>query len=95
MLKAFENREPHRIDVPPLTDDERFEIVKQVPSISAKSLDPKQIKLLLENPATANPLFLLVALEELRGFGSFVNSSTVAFLLSPVDPLGAKGASGR
>jgi hypothetical protein len=27
--------------------------------------------LVLDNPATGNPLFLLVALEELRGFGSF------------------------
>jgi hypothetical protein len=42
-----------------------------VPSLSAKSLDPTQVGLLLSNPATTNPLFLLVALEELRGFGSF------------------------
>src|SRR5262249_15362437 len=33
--------------------------------------DENQIALLLSNPATANPLFLLVALEELRGFGSY------------------------
>ncbi len=45
--------------------------MQQVPSLSAKSLDGKQIQLLLSNPATTNPLFLLVALEELRGFGSF------------------------
>jgi hypothetical protein len=39
--------------------------------MSAKNLSPRQIGLLLSNPATENPLFLLVALEELRGFGSF------------------------
>ena len=32
--------------------------------------------LLLANPATKNPLFLLVALEELRGFGSFEQLET-------------------
>jgi len=57
--------------VAPLTGEERFEIVTRVPSMSAKTLDPKQTGLLLSNPATQNPLFLLVALEELRGFGSF------------------------
>lgn len=71
VLKAFANRQHQRIEVPPLQDDERFEIVKEVPSLSAKTLDPKQVQQLLNNPATANPLFLLVALEELRGFGSY------------------------
>ena len=59
------------VRVEPLTNDERFEIVCQVPSLSAKRLAAKQIQLLLSNPATDNPLFLLVALEELRGFGSY------------------------
>lgn len=54
-----------------LTDDERMEIIRKVPSVSAKTLDKNQIKMLLENPATKNPLYLLIALEELRGFGSF------------------------
>lgn len=71
VLKAFEHREPRRIEVPVLTNEERFDIVKEVPSISAKALNPEQIELLLQNPATTNPLYLLVALEELRGFGSF------------------------
>ncbi len=57
--------------VTPLTDAERLDIVREVPSLSAKALDGGQVRLLLSNPATANPLFLLVALEELRGFGSF------------------------
>lgn len=71
VLKAFEHRVHERIEVPPLTNAERFDIVQEVPSLSAKSLAPDQIQLLLDNPATRNPLFLLVALEELRGFGAF------------------------
>ena len=39
--------------------------------VAAKMLDEQQIRLLLGNEATRNPLFLIVALEELRGFGSF------------------------
>ena len=70
-LNAMRKRNTQELKVEPLTNAERFEIVSQVPSISAKSLDPKQIALLLENPATTNPLYLVVALEELRGFGSF------------------------
>lgn len=54
-----------------LTNDEREEIIRKVPSVSAKTLDKDQIKMLLDNPATKNPLYLLIALEELRGFGSF------------------------
>ncbi len=71
VLQAFTHRQHERIDVPPLSDQERIDIVKQIPSLSAKTLNPQQVQLLLSNPATQNPLFLLVALEELRGFGSF------------------------
>jgi len=80
-LEAFAHRPHRRIDVAPLTGDERLEIVSQVPSISAKTLDAHQVGLLLSNPATDNPLFLLVALEELRGFGSFeqLNARIEAF----------------
>ncbi len=60
-----------RLAVDPLSNDERIDIVRTVPSISAKTLDASQIQRLLENPETTNPLYLLVALEELRGFGSF------------------------
>lgn len=71
VLEVFQKRKRGHFNVSPLTNEERFEIVQRVPSLSAKSLDGKQIQLLLSNPATTNPLFLLVALEELRGFGSF------------------------
>ena len=70
-LISLRRRNTPEVKVEPLTNEERFEIVTEVPSISAKSLDPKQIGMLLKNPATNNPLYLIVALEELRGFGSF------------------------
>jgi len=70
-LAVLRARGTPELKVEPLSNEERFEIVAQVPSISAKSLDPKQVALLLDNPATTNPLYLTVALEELRGFGSF------------------------
>ena len=53
-----------------LTNDERIEIIRKVPSVSAKTLDKDQIRMLLDNPATKNPLYLLIALEELRGSGA-------------------------
>jgi hypothetical protein len=65
------NRQPHTLEVGPLTDAERLAIVRAIPSVAAKTLDEEQIGLLLANPATRNPLYLKVALEELRGFGSF------------------------
>lgn len=71
VIEAFDRRPCRRVQVQPLTDGERLEIVSRVPSLSAKALDAKQRALLLANSATKNPLFLLVALEELRGFGSF------------------------
>jgi telomerase protein component 1 len=58
-----------RID--PLTKAEQIEIMHELPAMSAKTLDAGQISTLLENPGTTNPLYLSVALDELRGFGSF------------------------
>jgi len=71
VLNAFEHRPHHAVAIGGLTDGERLDIVREVPSLSAKTLSPEQVGLLLGNPATENPLYLLVALEELRGFGSF------------------------
>jgi WD40 repeat protein len=70
ILDAFRRRPHHALALEPLTDEERREIIREVPSLSAKTLDDQQLGLLLDNPATRNPLYLLVALEELRGFGS-------------------------
>jgi WD40 repeat protein len=71
VARACRYRADLRLRVEALTRDEREDIVREVPSLSAKTLDADQIRLLIENPATANPLYLRVALEELRGFGSF------------------------
>ena len=58
-------------EISPLSDDECRQIARAVPSLAAKTLSDAQLDLLLNNPATRNPLYLRVALEELRGFGSF------------------------
>jgi tetratricopeptide (TPR) repeat protein len=71
VLAAFRQRQVQSVPVEPLTDADRREIIRSVPKLTAKTLDERQVQLLLSNPATANPLFLMVALEELRGFGSF------------------------
>jgi WD40 repeat protein len=54
-----------------LSDDDCRTIIQTVPTLAAKTLDDTQIALMLNNPNMRNPLFLLVALEELRGFGSY------------------------
>jgi hypothetical protein len=59
------------VPVPALTDDDRRRIIRELPSVFCKTLDDSQVSLLLENQATRNPLFLTVALEELRVFGAF------------------------
>lgn len=71
VARVFARRPKEHLRIAPLTEEDRRAIVRQVPSISAKTLDDEQVDLLLRNPATDNPLYLRVALEELRGFGSF------------------------
>lgn len=71
MLATIRNYAPREIKVSLLTDDERLGIVREIPSVAAKTLDEIQVRLLLDNEATRNPLFLIVALEEMRGSGSF------------------------
>jgi tetratricopeptide (TPR) repeat protein len=71
VLVASRRRQVQAVPVEPLTDADRREIIRAVPKLTAKTLDERQVSLLVANPATANPLFLMVALEELRGFGSF------------------------
>lgn len=70
-LEVLETREHYPVPVPPLAEVERRAIISEVPSLAAKAFDEQQVRLLLANSNTANPLFLLVALEELRGYGSY------------------------
>ena len=81
VLEAFRRRKHCSVQLAALTDAEQRLIIRQVPSLSAKTLDDDQVRLLLSNPATANPLFLLVALEELRGFAPYerLNERMAAF----------------
>ncbi|HCU37660.1 MAG TPA: hypothetical protein DGT21_20165 [Armatimonadetes bacterium] len=71
LLEELTKRGHLRVQVEPLTDADCEAIIDRVPALSAKALDAEQRRMLLENPATRNPLYLQVALEELRGFGSF------------------------
>ncbi len=77
VLTAFGERDFVAVPMEPLTRDERRAIVKAVPKLVAKTLDDRQIDALLANPATENPLFLMIALEELRGYGSFEHLDTL------------------
>lgn len=81
VLEAFGRRKHCPVQLASLSDAEQRLIIRQVPSLSAKTLDDDQVRLLLNNPATANPLFLLVALEELRGFAPYerLNERIAAF----------------
>jgi len=81
VLEAFQSRKHCLVEIAALSDAEQRLIIRQVPSLSAKALDDDQVRLLLTNPATANPLFLLVALEELRGFAPYerLNERIAAF----------------
>ncbi len=73
VLTAFSDRDFVNVEMQSLTRDERRAVIRAVPKLVAKTLDDRQIDLLLANPATENPLYLMVALEELRGYGSFEN----------------------
>jgi WD40 repeat protein len=90
ILEAFTERAHVPITLEPLTHPERREIMREVPSISAKTLSEEQIQALLEIPGTGNPLFLQVALEELRGFGSYKQlGARIASFPRDADALGA------
>lgn len=78
------------LPVPLLTVRERLGIIRHAPAVWAKTLDRHQRRALLQNPATSNPLYLLVAIEELRGFGSYehLNERISSFPSGP-DPVAA------
>jgi len=71
VLEELERLGHPEIRVEPLTEADCKQIIEKVPSLSAKTLDRDQRELLLSNLGTRNALYLQVALEELRGFGSF------------------------
>lgn len=69
--EALERKTELSMRITQLSDDERKEIVRRMPSVFCKSLDDSHINLLLTKEETRNPLYLKVALDELRVFGSF------------------------
>lgn len=69
--KALRERDVITMAVPPLDEKRSRLIIRDLPSLYAKSLDERQRNKLLSNAASRNPLFLTVALRELRLFGSF------------------------
>jgi len=73
LLAAIRLRDRKSLDLDEfeLEEGDCRQIIQAVPTLAAKSLEENQIADLLRNPAIKNPLYLLVALEELRGFGSY------------------------
>jgi WD40 repeat protein len=70
-LAALRLRHAQELPVPPLDEERSRAIVRGLPSLYAKTLDDRQVDALLANPASRNPLFLTVALRELKLFGAF------------------------
>lgn len=70
-LSVMRRMKLDEVRVPELSNDERRKMIHAIPSVFCKTLDETQIDTLLKNRATSNPLFLFVALEELRVFGGF------------------------
>lgn len=62
---------PQEVLVGSLTENERREIVTKTLETYRKTLDEHQMRLLLKKAASDNPLFLIVACEELRVYGDF------------------------
>jgi hypothetical protein len=92
-LGLLRSRGLDEIRVKPLDDTHRHRIVRDLPSIFSKSLDAAQTEILLSNPATQNPLFLCVALQELRIFGSFERlEQAIASLPRPTSDGGIESA---
>ncbi|MEO0101292.1 MAG: tetratricopeptide repeat protein [candidate division WOR-3 bacterium] len=70
-LEVLRWRSAEEIVLPPLSKEEQFQIVEKVLEKWSRRLDEKQMSALLAHPDVKNPLYLRVALEELRLFGKF------------------------
>ena len=73
VLDAFFRRPipPTKLVVSPLTEKEVRELIAKYLEQNLRKLAPAQIGALVEKRSTRNPLYLLVALEELRVIGRF------------------------
>ena len=70
-LDVLRRRNAEEIPLPSLTTDEQQQIVQGLLSEWRRKLDDQQMAALLAQPGVKNPLYLRVALEELRLFGRF------------------------
>jgi hypothetical protein len=70
-LDVLRRRESEEIALPSLTEFEQRQIVHVLLSEWRRKLDERQMEALLAHPGVRNPLYLRVALEELRLFGKF------------------------
>ena len=70
-LDALLRRSAEELALPPLTRDEQQKIINALLEEWRRKLDKEQMETLLSKPELGNPLYLRVALEELRFFGSF------------------------
>jgi tetratricopeptide (TPR) repeat protein len=70
-LDVLRRREAEEIALPPLSVDEQRQIVQALLGEWRRKLDERQMAALLAHPAVEKPLYLRVALEELRLFGVF------------------------
>jgi hypothetical protein len=66
VLSAFLGRKCQLLPLSPLTDDEKRQVIASLPRMPVRALLPEQAARLLAHPGSGNPLFLTVALEELR-----------------------------
>ncbi|WP_248482774.1 DUF4062 domain-containing protein [Pseudomonas sp. CYM-20-01] len=71
LLTALRQRHALEIAVPLMDEARCRALIRSLPNLYAKSLDESQVAVLLANPASRNPLFLTLALRELKLFGSF------------------------
>ncbi len=70
-LEVLRRRQAEEIALPPLTENEQRQIVQTLLGEWRRKLDERQMAILLSHPGVKNPLYLRVALEELRLFGKF------------------------
>lgn len=70
-LEVLRRREAEEIMLPPLGVEEQHQIVQVLLGEWRRKLDERQMDILLSHPGVTNPLYLRVALEELKVFGRF------------------------
>ncbi len=70
-LDALRRRQAEEIALPPLDEEEQRQIVETVLGEWRRRLDKPQLTALLDHRGVSSPLYLNVALEELRLFGRF------------------------